>query len=218
MIWSAIQPANSKSARKKKKQPTTPKVLLSCQLRMVSIAECETHGLGLTHAWRRWEGRAGRHRQPGLSFGEDAHQCKVSLEPSAAAVIIAGIPIARVATAIARASIMAIPLDSVSSSGLIGSLRNRFADQTSTARLLQAYFTAKVLVSRLVATIGFRNLWRKSDTAHGSHPTMLRGDVTVRRRAGPTSGSVGLPTPLHLFRCSDSPTQHRQRERERARQ
>jgi hypothetical protein len=36
MIWSAIQPANSKSARKKKKQPTTPKVLLSCQLRMVS--------------------------------------------------------------------------------------------------------------------------------------------------------------------------------------
>jgi hypothetical protein len=209
MIWSAIQPANSKSARKKKKQPTTPKVLLSCQLRMVnaqsaqsqvvfapkqnpaggqrglaksarhgqrgdrgigdaartrcrpvSRAEgsrgslgmphsrlCGTHDLtflagkcgaiaqpvswasataepqekaprkrGRTHAWRRWEGhtrRAGRLPPTWLSFGEDAHQRKVSLEPSAAAVIIAGIPIARVATAIARASIMAIPLDSV---------------------------------------------------------------------------------------------------------
>jgi hypothetical protein len=148
----------------------------------------------------------------------DAHQCKVSLEPSAAAVIIAGIPIARVATAIARASIMAIPLDSASSISLIGSLRNRFADRISTARRLQAYFTAKgfgfttcgnnrASVSQFVAEIG-----------HASHPTMLRGDVAVRRRAGHTSGSVGLSTPLHLFRCSDSPAQHGQRGRERARQ
>jgi hypothetical protein len=32
MIWSAIQPARSKSARKKKKQPRTPNVLLSVHL------------------------------------------------------------------------------------------------------------------------------------------------------------------------------------------
>jgi hypothetical protein len=38
----------------------------------------------------------------------------------------------------------------------------------------------------------------------------------VRRTAGPTSGSVCLPIPLHLFRCSDNPAQHRQWERERA--
>jgi hypothetical protein len=34
MIWSATQPANSKSARKKKKQPKTPNVLLSVHLRI----------------------------------------------------------------------------------------------------------------------------------------------------------------------------------------
>ena len=57
------------------------------------------------------------------------YQCSPSFEPSAAAVIIAGIPIPTVASAIARASIMTIPLDSASSSTSIGSLRNRFADQ-----------------------------------------------------------------------------------------
>jgi hypothetical protein len=34
MIWSATQPANSKSARIKKKQPKTPNVLLSVHLRI----------------------------------------------------------------------------------------------------------------------------------------------------------------------------------------
>jgi hypothetical protein len=42
MIWSVIQLANSKSARKKKKQPTTPSVLLSCQLRMVIAQSAQT--------------------------------------------------------------------------------------------------------------------------------------------------------------------------------
>jgi hypothetical protein len=36
MIWSAIQIANSKSARKKKKQPRTPNVLLSVHLRIAT--------------------------------------------------------------------------------------------------------------------------------------------------------------------------------------
>ena len=50
-----------------------------------------------------WEGRRAR------------YQCSPSFEPSAAAVMIAGIPIATAASAIARASIMAIPLKSASS-------------------------------------------------------------------------------------------------------
>jgi len=45
---------------------------------------------------------------------------------------------------------------------------------------------------------------------------MLRGDAAVRRRAGPTSGSVGLPILLHPFRCLESPARRRQRERARA--
>ena len=94
-----------------------------------------------------------------------SYQCSPSFEPSAAAVIIAGIPIATVASAIAKASIMTIPLDSTSSSRSDRELEKPFCQSTSTARLLQAYFTAKVLVSRLVATIGraFRSLWRESD-------------------------------------------------------
>ena len=48
-------------------------------------------------------GRSGRAVAP-------SYQCSPSFEPSAAAVIIAGIPIATVASAIARASIMTIPL------------------------------------------------------------------------------------------------------------
>ena len=51
----------------------------------------------------RWVGRRAR------------YQCSPSFEPSAAAVMIAGIPIATAASAIARASIMAIPLKSASS-------------------------------------------------------------------------------------------------------
>jgi hypothetical protein len=51
----------------------------------------------------RWVGRRAR------------YQCNPSFEPSAAAVMIAGIPIATAASAIARASIMAIPLESASS-------------------------------------------------------------------------------------------------------
>ena len=51
----------------------------------------------------RWVGRRAR------------YQCSPSFEPSAAAVMIAGIPIATAASAIARASIMAIPLESASS-------------------------------------------------------------------------------------------------------
>jgi hypothetical protein len=63
------------------------------------------------------------------------------------------------------------------------------------ARLLQTYFAAKILVSRLVAIIGpaFRSLWRKSDmpgrqrSAVGSlHPKLqARGPCRPhRRRAG----------------------------------
>ena len=60
---------------------------------------------------------------------------------------------------------MTIPLDSTSSSRSDRELEKPFCQSTSTARLLQAYFTAKVLVSRFVATIGraFRSLWRESD-------------------------------------------------------
>lgn len=53
--------------------------------------------------WACWERRRAR------------YQCRPSFEPSAAAVMIAGIPIATAASAIARASIMAIPLESASS-------------------------------------------------------------------------------------------------------
>jgi hypothetical protein len=67
-------------------------------------------------------------------------------------VIIAGIPIATVASAIARASIMTIPLDSASSSTSIGSLRNRFADQ----HLPHACFR-RISPQRF----WFRGLWRK---------------------------------------------------------
>jgi hypothetical protein len=61
--------------------------------------------------------------------GRPRYQCSPSFEPSAAAVIIAGIPIATVASAIARASIMTIPLEiGKLPKRLISSLRNRFRD------------------------------------------------------------------------------------------
>src|SRR5262245_60786531 len=80
-----------------------------------------------------------------------AHQCKLNLEPSAAAVIIAGIPSARVASAIARASIMAIPLDSVNRTSFIGSLRNRLTIK----HLPHAYFR-RISPQRF----WFRDLWQ----------------------------------------------------------
>jgi len=94
-----------------------------------------------------------------------SYQCSPSFEPSAAAVIIAGIPIATVASAMARASIMTIPLDATSSSSLIGSLRNRFANQHLPHACFERISPQRVLVSGLVATIGraFRSLWRESD-------------------------------------------------------
>jgi hypothetical protein len=147
----------------------------------------------------------------------DAHQCKVSLEPTAAAVIIAGIPIARVATAIARASIMAIPS--------FGKLQQSHRELEKPFCRSNIYRTPASGVFHR-KRFWFHDLWQQSGQRFAicggnrtrSHPTMLRGDIAVRRRAGPTSGSVGLSTPLHLFRCSDSPAQHGQRGRERARQ
>ena len=70
-----------------------------------AIAESSTH----LSSRNPYPGRSGRDVAP-------SYQCSPSFEPSAAAVIIAGIPIATVASAIARASIMTIPLDSTSSS------------------------------------------------------------------------------------------------------
>jgi hypothetical protein len=95
------------------------------------------------------------------------------LEPSVAAVMIAGIPIAIVASAIARASIMTIPLEiGELPERLISSLRNRFRDQIYRAsasggfRRIAFCFAAcgnnRASVSRFVAIIGptFRGLWR----------------------------------------------------------
>ena len=70
-----------------------------------AIAESRTH----LSSQNPHPGRSGRDVAP-------SYQCSPSFEPSAAAVIIAGIPIATVASAIARVSIMTIPLDSTSSS------------------------------------------------------------------------------------------------------
>ena len=70
-----------------------------------AIAESRTH----LSSRNPHPGRSGRDVAP-------SYQCSPSFEPSAAAVIIAGIPIATVASAIARVSIMTIPLDSTSSS------------------------------------------------------------------------------------------------------
>src|SRR5215510_15711591 len=80
-------------------------------------------------------------------------------------MIIAGIPIATVASAIARASIMSIPLVSASSSTIRRELEKPSSQCMSTARLLQAYFARKgfgfavcgnnrASVSRFVAGIG----------------------------------------------------------------
>jgi hypothetical protein len=60
------------------------------------------------------------------------------------------------------------------------------------ARLLQTYFAAKILVSRLVAIIGpaFRSLWRKSDmpgrhrVAASDMPRSSRAVPSHQRRAG----------------------------------
>ena len=70
-----------------------------------AIAESRTHLSSQTPH----PGRSGRDVAP-------SYQCSPSFEPSAAAVIIAGIPIATVASAITRVSIMTLPLDSTSSS------------------------------------------------------------------------------------------------------
>jgi hypothetical protein len=80
-------------------------------------------------------------------------------------MIIAGIPIATVASAIARASIMSIPLVSASSSTIRRELEKPSSQWLSTAPLLQAYFARKgfgfavcgnnrASVSRFVAGIG----------------------------------------------------------------
>ena len=100
----------------------------------------------------RWVGRRAR------------YQCSPSFEPSAAAVMIAGIPIATAASAIARASIMAFPLNRRAPKTSDQELKKTFARSRSSARLLQSYFAASFLVSRLVAIIGpaFRGLRRES--------------------------------------------------------
>jgi hypothetical protein len=58
-------------------------------------------------------------------------------------MIIAGIPIATVASAIARASIMSIPLVSASSSTIRREVEKPSSQWLSTAPLLQAYFARK---------------------------------------------------------------------------
>jgi hypothetical protein len=92
--------------------------------------------------------------------GSCAYQLSSNFEPSAAAVIIAGIPIATVASAIARASIMCNSPLIASSSTTDRELETVFP--MTTARLLQAYFAAKILVSWVAAIIGpaFRGLWQ----------------------------------------------------------
>jgi hypothetical protein len=80
------------------------------------------------------------------------YQCSPSFEPSAAAVIIAGIPIATVASAIARASNMTHSPYWPSSSTSDRELRNRFDNQ----HLPHAYF-------RRISpqSFWFRGLWQK---------------------------------------------------------
>jgi hypothetical protein len=97
-------------------------------------------------------------------------------------VIIAGTPIATVASAIARASIMTIPLEiGELSERLISSLRNRFRDQIYRAsasgvfRRIAFCFAAcgnnRASVSRFVAIIGpaFRGV-AESSSANASRP------------------------------------------------
>jgi hypothetical protein len=121
------------------------------------------------------------------------------LEPSVAAVMIAGIPIAIVASAIARASIMTIPLEiGELPERLISSLRNRFRDQIYRAsasggfRRIAFCFAAcgnnRARVSRFVAIIGptFRGLWRNRAVPNSpiicSTPDRPLGRVRAVRR------------------------------------
>ena len=86
-------------------------------------------------------------RAPSVATG---YQSNSSFEPSVAAVIIAGMPIAIAASAKTRPSIMIFPVTSPAS--FDASDRNRFADQ----HLPRACF--RRIASRI---LWFRGLWRK---------------------------------------------------------
>ena len=147
----------------------------------------ETRLVGLHVCFLAETGRSGRDVAP-------SYQCSPSFEPSAAAVIIAGIPIATVASAIARASIMTIPLEFDKLQQILIVELETVCQSTSTARLLQAYFTAKVLVSRFVATIGraFRSLWRR--IGHG-RPSQV--PIGVEFATTPLEERANGRCPLH---------------------
>jgi hypothetical protein len=115
-------------------------------------------------------------------------------------VIIAGIPIATVASAIARASIMTFPLIDKLQQISIGSLRNRFANQHLPHVCFRRISPPKVLVSRFVATIGraFRGLWRESDMGAQvecrSALVLLRPPLEERANGRcPRHRSIGYP-------------------------
>ena len=99
--------------------------------------------------------------RPRWPSGRPRYQCSPSFEPSAAAVMIAGIPIATVASAIARASIMTIPLVLASSRTSDQELRNRFSSDIYRAPA-SGVFRRIAFCFALVAIIGpaFRGLWR----------------------------------------------------------
>jgi hypothetical protein len=135
-----------------------------------------------------------------IGEGRACYQYSSSFEPSAAAVIIAGIPSATVASAITMASIMSIPL----SRSTQRNWRNRFYKQHLPHACFRCISPPKVLVSRLVAKIGpaFRDLWRKSGLAG---PDLNRA-TRCPSGVGDRVAAVGSREPL-----SSSPAQHRPR-------
>ena len=58
MIWSVTQPANSKSTRKKKKQPKTPNVLLSVHRRIARLSLATAFATQLLGTRQNWAVRA----------------------------------------------------------------------------------------------------------------------------------------------------------------
>jgi hypothetical protein len=96
------------------------------------------------------------------------YQSSSSFEPSVAAVIIAGMPIAAAASVKIRASIIIFPvICPYVSAHLIGIIRSRLADQHLPRACFSRVAPPKFLVSRVVAKTGpaFHRLWQEFDTS-----------------------------------------------------
>src|SRR5262249_61749792 len=87
---------------------------------------------------------------------------------------------------------------------LRGKMRQPSVDQQSTARLFQAYFAAKILVSRFVAKTWpvFRSLWRGSGRAdnEGVEDFLLRPWAHPLFPRRPGDGFLHTPPPKNIFK------------------